>query len=50
MIDPAGRFFGNSKGKYNYSDSIVNNDIEKVINEVNYSFNKFIHGDGVYDW
>ena len=50
MIDPAGRFFDNSKGKHNYSDSIVNNDIEKVINEVNYSFNKFIQRDGVYDW
>jgi len=50
MIDPAGRFFDNTKGKHQYSNSIVNNDIKTVINEVNYSVKKFIDRDGMYDW
>ena len=50
MIDPAGRFFDNTTGMYNYSKSIVNNDIEKLMNQVNYSFKKFIQRDGIYEW
>ena len=50
MIDPAGRFFDNSEGKHNYSDSIVENDIEKLINQVNYSLEKFIQREGNYEW
>jgi radical S-adenosyl methionine domain-containing protein 2 len=50
MIDPAGRFFDNSEGKHNYSDSIISADIENTINEVNYSFKKFIQREGIYEW
>ncbi len=50
MIDPAGRFFDNSKGKHHYSHSIVNNAVEKVIKQVDYSFKKFIQRVGLYNW
>jgi hypothetical protein len=35
---------------HNYSNSIVDNDVKKLINEVNYSFKKFIERDGIYEW
>ncbi|MCF6185598.1 MAG: viperin family antiviral radical SAM protein, partial [Bacteroidales bacterium] len=50
MIDPIGRFFDNSKGKYVYSSKINTVGIKQAMNEVNYCFKKFINRDGIYEW
>lgn len=50
MIDPAGRFFDNAEGKYNYSDPILEVGIEEAYNSMNYSSQKFIDRGGVYNW
>lgn len=50
MVDPAGRFYDNTKGEYNYSQPILKIGAENAIKEVNYSNKKFIKRGGIYDW
>lgn len=50
MIDPIGRFFNNSKGKYIYSSEINIVGIKQAMSEANYCFKKFINRDGIYEW
>lgn len=50
MIDPAGRFFGNSEGRHFYSQPILNVGAKKAISEMNYDFEEFINRKGLYDW
>lgn len=50
MVDPAGRFYDNEKGKHNYSDPILEVGIETSIQQVNYFTEKFIKRGGIYDW
>lgn len=50
MIDPAGRFFNNSKHTHTYSDPILNIGIEKALNQMNYNFSRFKLRGGIYNW
>lgn len=50
MIDPAGRFFDNAKGKHNYSNPILETGIEETYNSMNYDGQKFINRGGIYNW
>lgn len=50
MVDPAGRFFDNTRGKYTYSEPILKIGIERAITQVNYDYNKFINRGGIYNW
>lgn len=50
MVDPAGRFYNNGHGKYNYSDSILVAGCQNAYAQTNYSSSKFILRGGAYDW
>ena len=50
MVDPAGRFYDNTKGKHNYSRPILEIGARIAIQQVNYDFDKFIERGGIYDW
>lgn len=50
MVDPAGRFFDNTSGKHRYSQLILKIGARLAIQQVNYSFEKFIDRGGIYHW
>ena len=50
MIDPAGRFFDNSKGFYKYSDPILKVGIEEALKQVSINPERFRQRGGKYDW
>jgi radical S-adenosyl methionine domain-containing protein 2 len=50
MIDPAGRFFDNTKGKHTYSSSILESNVEFALSQVSTNYTKFIERGGVYKW
>ncbi|WP_461598967.1 viperin family antiviral radical SAM protein [Winogradskyella sp.] len=50
MIDPAGRFFSNEKGKHEYSKPILDIGIKQAFKSRNYDYTKFISRDGLYNW
>ena len=50
MVDPAGRFFDNTKGYYTYSQPIVDVGVVQALSEITYSFTDFINREGLYDW
>jgi cytidylate kinase/molybdenum cofactor biosynthesis enzyme MoaA len=50
MVDPAGRFYDNAKGKHNYSRPILEVGARIAIQQVDYDFDKFIERGGIYDW
>ena len=50
MVDPAGRFFDNFNGKHNYSKPINKIGARLAIQQVKYSFEKYIERDGIYNW
>lgn len=50
MIDPAGRFFSNSQGKYIYSKPILEDGIENTLKTMDYDLNKFLKRGGMYNW
>lgn len=50
MVDPAGRFFDNSTGKYKYSKPILKSGVGEALIEMNYDLLKFISRNGLYDW
>ena len=50
MVDPAGRFYDNAKGKHNYSRPILEIGARLAIQQVNYDFSKFGDRGGIYQW
>lgn len=50
MVDPAGRFFDNAQGTYNYSKPILEVGVEMALKTMNYDLDKFLERGGVYDW
>jgi len=50
MVDPAGRFFENTKGEHKYSKPIIDVGALSAMQEMNYSLSKFIQRGGVYKW
>lgn len=50
LIDPIGRLFEDSKGTHTYSDSIINNDFDKCISQINIDRDMFIKRGGIYNW
>lgn len=50
MVDPAGRFFDNSKGQHTYSRPILDIGVEIALKEVSIDVHKFRSRDGIYDW
>lgn len=50
LIDPLGRLFENTQGKHTYSKSLINNNIEDCLQEINLNRNMFIKRGGIYNW
>jgi radical S-adenosyl methionine domain-containing protein 2 len=50
MVDPAGRFYDNALGKYNYSRPIIEIGARLAIQQVNYDFSRFVSRNGFYRW
>ena len=50
MVDPAGRFFDDTHGIHNYSRPILEIGPQLAIQQVEYSFDKFVAREGIYDW
>ena len=50
MIDPAGRFFDNVQGTYNYSKPILEVGVERALKEVSIDSKQFHKRGGRYDW
>ena len=50
MVDPAGRFFDNEKGKHNYSKPILEVGIQEALKTINYDYSKFLNRGGIYNW
>lgn len=50
MVDPAGRFFDNINGVYNYSSKIIEKGVEFSLKEVEVSYSKFLKRKGLYSW
>ena len=50
MVDPAGRFYDNTAGKYNYSRPILEIGARLAIQQVNYDFARFVSRSGFYVW
>ena len=48
MIDPAGRFFDNTKGYYTYSTPILEVGVQKALSQIVYDFDRFIERGGLY--
>jgi radical S-adenosyl methionine domain-containing protein 2 len=50
MVDPAGRFFDNTKGTHTYSKPILEVGIKEAIQTMDYHLDKFKKRGGIYDW
>ena len=50
MIDPAGRFFDNVQGSYNYSKPILEVGVERALEDVSIDSKQFHKRGGRYDW
>lgn len=50
MVDPAGRFFDNTRGRYTYSDAILKVGVTSALDQVNIDRARFIDREGVYSW
>ncbi len=50
MIDPAGRFYDNTKGELSYSEPILSVGIPKALQQVSIDADKFEQRQGIYDW
>lgn len=50
MIDPMGRFIDNTKGRYDYSQPILQVGIRDALKEVTVDHTKFAKRGGYYDW
>lgn len=50
MVDPAGRFFDNAKGRHTYSNPIIEVGVEEALKDVFVDAERFLQRDGIYDW
>lgn len=50
MVDPAGRFYDNAKGKHTYSEQILEIGARLAIQQMSYDFSKFVSRGGIYNW
>lgn len=50
MVDPAGRFYDNTRGEYRYSEPILGNDPLRLLSEMNISAARFKKRGGFYDF
>lgn len=50
MVDPAGRFFDNTKGYHTYSRPILKTGVKIALNDISFSYSDFINREGVYTW
>lgn len=50
MVDPAGRFFDNTRERYTYSDPILKVGIHTALSQVDHDYKKFIDRGGIYEW
>lgn len=50
MVDPAGRFFDDTKGVHTYSQPILKVGILNALSEVRFDKDKYIKRGGVYNW
>jgi radical S-adenosyl methionine domain-containing protein 2 len=50
MVDPAGRFFDNTRGRYTYSDPILSHGPWHAMSQVTISHERFLARGGRYDW
>ncbi len=50
MLDPLGRFFDNSRGFYEYSQSILEVGVKEALGQVTWDAAKFRARGGEYDW
>lgn len=49
-IDPLGRLYENSSGKYTYSRPLQDSDVETCLGEINLNREMFIKRGGIYQW
>lgn len=50
MVDPAGRFFDNTKGSHSYSDPIIDVGVDEALKSVSIDPQRFLRRGGRYDW
>jgi radical S-adenosyl methionine domain-containing protein 2 len=50
MVDPAGRFFDNTHGRYSYSEPILSCGVRSAIDQVTINREKFLARGGRYPW
>ena len=50
MVDPAGRFFDNTKGSHSYSDPIIDVGVDEALKSVSIDPQRFLKRGGRYDW
>jgi radical S-adenosyl methionine domain-containing protein 2 len=50
MVDPAGRFFDNTRGSYTYSDSILACGVPAALQQIDINRQKFLNRGGRYNW
>lgn len=50
MVDPAGRFFDNTKGSHSYSDPIIAVGVDEALKSVSIDPQRFLKRGGRYDW
>lgn len=50
LVDPKGRLFENTKGKHTYSDSLINNNMEHCLSQIDLNREVFEKRGGIYEW
>jgi radical S-adenosyl methionine domain-containing protein 2 len=50
MVDPAGRFFDDTKGRHTYSEPILSVGVNKAMGQISYCYKTFKERKGLYDW
>ncbi len=50
MVDPAGRFFDNSKFRHRYSNPILSVEVEQALAEIEFDMERFLERGGLYEW
>ena len=50
MIDPLGLFIDNTRGRYRVSEPILTIGVGEALQQIKYSYTKFVARGGLYDW
>lgn len=50
LVDPLGRLFENSSGQHTYSDTLIENDIDHCLSQINLNREMFLMRGGIYQW